>query len=386
MILIFAGLSEQTHSITIYSPSEQTFSLLYDQYRKTLSCPCSQILIPYDIFLSITVHFHQVCSSDFVTLAWWKYLWGVDIRWTYQDAQLLSSHFRVLGSLCSLAEKSIDTLTKMLMNSDMISIEVLPQQSFQIQVDSLINTFIITTKQNLHRYQAFMIDAIRSNQFLNVARTTWMYNVTNEEENYILATIPVSSFDNNCTCASSLKGCSRSLYLNEYSNKVTLAGLVGSCLPINGLRLSTLQCFYDFECLRNISRILAKRASTPKYTPKPLNSSLPSTFLPTTLLSNIMDELFVEQWISSSNYSNYFLKCAPKSCTYMYVQRMDALYMIVTIVGLYGGLKLTLRFLVWHGLHIIRMKILPFFTCRRLATVHVISTEITALPIVQTRT
>lgn len=295
IILIFTGLTQQTHSATIHSPSQQTFSYLYDQYRTTLSCPCSQILIPHGVFLSITVQFHQVCSSYFVSLDWWKYLWDVDIYWTYQDVQLLSSHFRVLGSLCLLAQQSIDNATHILLTSDMLSVKVIPYDSFTIQTDSLTNTFIIRLRQNLRRFQALMIDAFRSNQFLNIARTTWTYMETNAEENDVVATIPISSFDNNCICAVSLDGCSRPLYMNKYSNETSLPGLVGSCLPVTGLRLLTLQCFYDSKCLENLPKALANRSKTPNYTPQLLNASLPSIFSSTTLLSILMSELFVER-------------------------------------------------------------------------------------------
>jgi len=275
-----------------------------------------------------------------------------------------------------LARQSIDNAIQMLITTNMLSIEVLSQNSFHIQTDSLINNFINQTLQDIRRRQSFMIDTIRSNQFMNIAATTWAYSRTNAEENFVLATIPVSSYTNNCICALSLESCSRPLYISYYSNETTLPGVVSGCLPINGLRLSTLQCFYDSECLNNLLKALPDDYNTFNYTPQLLNASLSSIFTPTTPLSILIDELFVERWIRNRNYSNYFTSCAPQSCSYTYVQRNDVLYMITTILGLYGGLTLVLRFIIWHGLYIIRMKIRPFFLRRHLSTVHVIQTEV----------
>jgi hypothetical protein len=119
-----------------------------------------------------------------------------------------------------------------------------------------------------------------------------------------------------------------------------------------------------------------KCSATPVYSPQPLNASLSSLFTPTTTISILIDELFVEHWINHSNYSNYFLSCAPRSCSYTYVQRMDALYMITTLLGLYGGLTFVLRFVVWHGLRIIRIQIISLVVRRRLASIHITSIQI----------
>ncbi len=83
-----------------------------------------------------------------------------------------------------------------------------------------------------------------------------------------------------------------------------------------------------------------------------MNSSLPSRFNPisTVTFGTLIDELFIESWINSSNYSAYFSICAPLTCQYSYVERNSILYMITTFLGLYGGLTVGLKFLVWHGL------------------------------------
>ena len=39
-------------------------------------------------------------------------------------------------------------------------------------------------------------------------------------------------------------------------------------------------------------------------------------------------------------------------CRYSYVERNDVLYILTTLLGLYGGLTVALRYLVWHGLRV----------------------------------
>ena len=126
-----------------------------------------------------------------------------------------------------------------------------------------------------------------------------------------------------------------------------LIGLVVGCLPIHGLRLSTLECFYSPTCLKKLA-IFTKSSSIPS----PLNTSIPNRFTPisSTTIGTLIDELFIESWQNTSNYSSYYSTCAPSNCRYTYVKRNGIVYMLTTILGLYGGLAEGLSFAIWYGL------------------------------------
>jgi hypothetical protein len=88
--------------------------------------------------------------------------------------------------------------------------------------------------------------------------------------------------------------------------------------------------------------------------PDPLNTSLTTRFNPISSVTfgTLIDELFIESWINSSNYSAYFSTCAPSICRYSYTERNSVLYMITTFLGLYGVLTVGLKLIVWNGLFI----------------------------------
>jgi hypothetical protein len=88
------------------------------------------------------------------------------------------------------------------------------------------------------------------------------------------------------------------------------------------------------------------------YIPNPLDISLYTRFTPTSsiLIGTLIDELFIETWQNTSNYSDYFSVCVPSTCRYTYMERNTAIYMLTTFLGLYGGLTIGLKFLVWHAL------------------------------------
>jgi len=78
----------------------------------------------------------------------------------------------------------------------------------------------------------------------------------------------------------------------------------------------------------------------------------------------LIDELFIETWQNPSNYSDYFSACAPLTCRYTYVERKNALYILTAFLGLYGGLTVGLKFIVWNVL-LIYWKLRQWFSNRR---------------------
>jgi hypothetical protein len=100
--------------------------------------------------------------------------------------------------------------------------------------------------------------------------------------------------------------------------------------------------------------------------PNPLDLSVVTRFVPISSVSfgTLIDELFIETWQNTSNYSNYFSICAPLTCRYTYIERNSVLYMLTTFLGLYGGLTVGLKFLIWNVL-IIYWKGRQWFTSRQ---------------------
>jgi hypothetical protein len=60
--------------------------------------------------------------------------------------------------------------------------------------------------------------------------------------------------------------------------------------------------------------------------------------LPNITINEIFSQLFVEDWINSSNYSSYYTRCQPSQCTYIIQKRFDTVYMLTIMIGFYGGL------------------------------------------------
>lgn len=116
------------------------------------------------------------------------------------------------------------------------------------------------------------------------------------------------------------------------------------CSIIESLLESSLQCLYRDSCLNvlvyylNYTSIYAQYVST-------LNKTSLVGFAEDSTINAIADKSFVNEWIQTISHAKFFETCAPKTCSFTYVRRLNLLYVITTLVAVIGGLSFFLRFL-----------------------------------------
>ena len=120
-----------------------------------------------------------------------------------------------------------------------------------------------------------------------------------------------------------------------------------ACYTAEGVLQSTLECLFDAKCVQTLATILPTINSTDRY----LLKSNETKFSPNTSTETIVNALFIENWSSTSLFSNYYRKCAPISCTYTFTQTGSVIFVITTLVGLFGGLTIVLRLAVFNLVH-----------------------------------
>ncbi|CAF0960014.1 unnamed protein product [Rotaria sordida] len=86
----------------------------------------------------------------------------------------------------------------------------------------------------------------------------------------------------------------------------------------------------------------------------PLDNSTPSRFPKNTSIGTLLDEYFLEEWKYNVSYEDYFAACAPTHCNFEYVTRNNLLYVATSVLGLYGGLTIGLRFITWNAMWLYR--------------------------------
>ncbi|CAF1351825.1 unnamed protein product [Adineta ricciae] len=363
ILLIFLNLDTRINLTNISSPSLSTFEYLQSKYSSTLICPCSNIAILYSAFVSIRPStYHQICSTDFISLDFITLLWGKETQEEYMtnyDRKNLAGLFYALSSFCTLAQTTVERNMKTLAAKQLITLKTLTYDSFQSQVDSIVKNFIVETLAHFQWIHHFITEMFHANQLQHKFNLNWQSFAPNSQINYEIESFPIwfNESGQSCVCTTSPSRCFRSL-LTIYNQTIRIPGVFFGCLPIDGLRRSTLDCFYNLTCL---SRIASFFNITSNF-PNALNQYMPTRFNPllSVTFGELIDELFVETWQNSSNYSNYYSSCSPSSCEYSSVERNSILYMITTFLGLYGGLTIGLKVFAWYSLR------LYWHTCRHI--------------------
>jgi hypothetical protein len=150
-----------------------------------------------------------------------------------------------------------------------------------------------------------------------------------------------------CLCISDGNLCGFYPYFTTtYSNHVYLTSLIIKCFPIESVLLSTLECWYDPDCMALLRDYYAWAGVPTLMNISLLVSTIHSRFSINTTIEVLMQALFLENWTLSFSYDQYYITCAPISCTFTIEQQFDLFLFIVTAVAVYGGLNKGLRMLI----------------------------------------
>ena len=113
-----------------------------------------------------------------------------------------------------------------------------------------------------------------------------------------------------------------------------VSGLYVGCTPLDALLQSTLECFYQYQCLLQLFN---------RIDIKPLNSSLKTNYDIHTKVKFLTENLFIEQWSTENDFESFYQECQPNKCSYSYNTRGSMAFIITTILSLFGGLFIALK-------------------------------------------
>lgn len=366
-LLLFTGSALQTRTVTIASPSRSTFERLSSDYPSTLVCPCSNISISYDQFLTFSPAYHPLCSSQFVDPHWISSLFNTTFSNAYPlDFRLIaSSHFGMLAALCRTAIEAVSHALTEFSSSRLISTNTFSRSMFTAQSAAFVEQMQRTTVADVHRIDRLLSFNLEQNRLFSGLRTNFYVSNVPGSNGYVSYEMiyAADSYPNNvaspptdvqqqCLCSDSFDCHSRAALFNvsrsivpssvlwPYPSAISFVpGMTSGCISRNALSQSTLECLFDSTCLTTISAFLSAFS-----TAVPLDrSSNSSRFPPNRTVQSIFAQLMIESWQNNSHFHGYFQQCAPAQCTYSYAQRFSLVYMITTLVGLFGGLNVVMR-------------------------------------------
>lgn len=378
---MYMSLLNQTMIITIPTPSQSQYEQLELQFSDQLQCPCVHIAISYEDFITINPSYHEVCTSDFISQRWIDYLFYENASYYYQldFRRSASYHFQILRTLCGQAQQTVEDNLAQFDSQQFITNQVILPKIFDIQINSSIKLFQITTQAGFQNMLKLIRETLINNELFSAidVRYNLQYEglsfpyVSMYEILYFETQFKGKSFG--CYCGNNME-CKlpKGIYanINQYiyagSNwigivnattsainaTILIPGMYAGCSSIESLMESTNECLFNKSCLNTILSYLYYET-----TPINLTTSLNiSRFAPQTPLETIANELFLEDWNINKSYEKYFNQCQPLFCQYTKQQKYDIVHIFTATVSLYGGLRLFLSFLIPIIVKFIRKK------------------------------
>jgi hypothetical protein len=354
IIIIFTTFSIQTYTVTIQLPSESIFKQLAVQYSSTLSCPCEQSSIRQDEFISFNPEYHPICASPLINQTFLSSLSDMNMSdyWPLDYRIMIASHFQILALLCRTIQQTISDAVEEFSTDHIITDRVLLPDTFDSQAKALVDQLKTTTVATSKYTGDFLWFIIFQNGIYSGLRTNFYVQAAPGVNSYRYFAASYKSFNKSCSCKGN-DTCVHQAGIYNWTGRAevngstyfgdltidplllfTIPGIMVGCLPYSSLLQSTLECFYNQSCLDLIQTFIKKLSYI-----SPLASS---HFAQNTTVNDLLDQLFIESWNNESSFTNYFQVCSPHSCTYSYNRRFNLLYVIVTMISLFGGLKIIL--------------------------------------------
>lgn len=354
---LYAFLSTQTKIITIPNPSRMDYEQLLELHADTLQCSCSQIIVPYSDFIEIIPIFHQLCSSQIILAEWYNRLAQFNksllIDYFQFEVALGANYFQVLAMFCALSKDTINNAYRVFSANTLISNRIMSEVLFSKQVKILTDAFMQSTRTEFFRIFSLARNTLQINQL--ASRTFSNFEIFLDSDDQVMISENLLSnprpdhFVQQCSCVSQGTKCGIYAYvfnLTDPENPIYLTNIMVKCLLIDSVLSSTLECWYDQNCSSVVLAAYASEGVTNISNILPLDINITSRFPRNITVETMMNELLLENWTITNSYEDFYNKCAPVSCVYSIEQRFDLFFVIVTILGIYSGLSVSLRLIL----------------------------------------
>ena len=175
-LIIYTVLGLRTRSVTIQNPSQSIYEHLLKEYPTALSCQCARTAIQYGEFTSVSVQYHPICSSFFVSDSWIRMLFRQDIGYfiPIDFRSSATGQFQLLSSLCLLSKTTVRNILDDFLSETFLTENIVSPGALEIhtEVQSLfVRTFAINSAlKNLQSIR----DSLYSNRLQPALQTTGM--------------------------------------------------------------------------------------------------------------------------------------------------------------------------------------------------------------------
>jgi hypothetical protein len=166
-----------------------------------------------------------------------------------------SVHLQFLSGLCQHAIKHVNDTIRLFTSTFFVTSRLLSQSSFDIQISNLLNQTEANIATAFIR-EIQLAQAINDdNKLLTIYQSNYQLIVHRDRNHSItvLHTQPITyNKSANCSCGLQSNCVTQAAF--TWPDYVEVKGLFIGCLPSQSLLASTLECFFDIDCLNLIRK------------------------------------------------------------------------------------------------------------------------------------
>ncbi|CAF4010727.1 unnamed protein product [Adineta steineri] len=358
LLILYTSLTIITETVTVKQPTINVYTELQTKYSQTLVCPCTQITLDYEKFISFHPTFHQICSSDFVTTQWIDFFL-TDVLFLANDVRNMAPlYYRTLSTFCNLSVDTINNALLVFNFTEYVTKNVQQINLFQSQTEQIVNLFKQTTANSY--LQALSVDRemFSGNALFSGLLTNYRFALVgnNSDDETVDPVIYDHYYANgtvsdSCSCKIDPSTCgipSRIANLSEGHSMILyeIPGFWFGCYTIESLFQSTFECYFNQSCIDQIYQALASTSLYPFNTTVMIYNSSNTQYQITTKIQQILEQLMIEQWNDQISFTSYYQQCNPQFCIYTYNKQGDLTYIFTTIIGLIGGLTTIFKIII----------------------------------------
>ena len=367
VLLVQNVLRIETKVMEVKNPSLESYLNLYDLHSD-VNCPCSQISISYGSFVKLIPIYHPICSSEFISQRWIEMLFNnvTAFRVPSDFRATASTQFQVLREFCHFSQNALFNNIGSFSQNEFISGVLLNKNRWDIEIGATIAAFLDRSVTNLKLMVSFLRSIITFNLLVSGIQTSVELTIGLENEMVIAKPRRIfyepSEDEMNCACDDhgTCHLLSRFYNITRYDNNADLTyWLIQSyimlkfkswftgCWAVESLLQSSFRdSFLDNQTALNLIG---------SYFDWPSSLAIPTALNLTEsnktngsreTFEDLLEILFIENTVVERSYSLYFEQCQALACSYSIKQHASALYVITSLLALYGGLSTVLRFLV----------------------------------------
>ena len=171
----------------------------------------------------------------------------------------LSAHLQFLAGLCQQSIRHVNDTVRSFLSTSLTTSRLLSEASFDLHLTSLLNQARASI-QDVFTHTLQLVQAINhGNALMSVHGSNYRYLVRGNRSDIVtvLYTLPVMyGGATSCTCGLESRCTQPAAFI--WPAYVPIKGFLQGCLPSESFLASTLECFFELECINLIrSHMLA---------------------------------------------------------------------------------------------------------------------------------